>query len=137
MNKTLFICLSALVLSFANVTSASAQSNKSIFDSWPELKTFHGVMSQTFHPMEAGDLAPIRSRSGEMHSQATALAKAAIPAEYNTPPIKAAVQQLRTDSKALHKLIKKQGSDAAVVQSLTALHDIFHEIVGLCKDEHP
>ena len=30
------------------------------FASWPEIKTFHKVMSQTFHPSEEGNLQPIK-----------------------------------------------------------------------------
>lgn len=135
MNKTLFSCLLALSIGILATNGAFAQS-KSIFDTWPELKTFHGVMSTTFHPAEEGDLKPIRTRSGEMVEKATVLAKSKVPAEFNTPAILAAVKNLRSGSKSLHKLVKKQGSDADVTKSITALHDVFHEIVGLCQDEN-
>lgn len=101
---------------------------------WPELKAFHGVMSQTFHPMEEGDFKPIRSRSGEMAEKAKAVAKSSIPAEYNSKEILMAVKQLAKDSKKLDKLVKKDGTDAAITTSLTALHDVFHKIMGLCND---
>jgi hypothetical protein len=39
---------------------ASAQST---FDKWPAIKEFHDVMSETFHPAEEGNLAPIKLRS--------------------------------------------------------------------------
>jgi hypothetical protein len=35
----------------------------------------------------------------------------------------------------LDKLVKAKGSDEATLKSLTALHDVFHEIVGLCSEE--
>ncbi|MCB9285160.1 MAG: hypothetical protein H6563_13875 [Lewinellaceae bacterium] len=101
---------------------------------WPELKTFHGVMSQTFHPMQEGDFQPIRERSGEMAAKAKAVAKSAIPEEYKSKEILVAVKQLAKDSKALDKLIKKNGTDEAIGKSLTALHDVFHRIMGLCND---
>jgi hypothetical protein len=40
---------------------------------WAELKEFHGVMSQTFHPAEEGKLDPIKTRSTEMVEKAVAL----------------------------------------------------------------
>lgn len=135
MNKVLFSSFVMIFLIFSGVHTISAQS-KSIFDTWAELKTFHGVMSTTFHPAEEGDLKPIRTRSGEMVEKATALAKSKVPTEFNTPAILAAVKNLRSGSKSLHKLVKKQGSDAEVTKSITALHDVFHEIVGLCQDEN-
>jgi hypothetical protein len=111
-----------------NTQSAQAQSD------WPELKTFHGVMSQTFHPMQEGDFAPIRERSGEMATKAKAVAKSAIPEAYASKEISMAVKQLAKDAKALDKLVKKSGSDEMVGKSLNALHDVFHRIMGLCND---
>ncbi len=135
MNRFLFSSFVMIFLIFSGIQTLSAQS-KSIFDTWAELKTFHGVMSTTFHPAEEGNLEPIRTRSKEMYDKATALAKSDIPAEFNKPEIKDAVKRLRSGSKALNKLVKKKGSDAEVTKSITALHDVFHEIVGLCRDEN-
>lgn len=116
------------------ILAASQVSCQSTFDKWPALKNFHGVMSQTFHPMEEGNLEPIKTRSGEMVMKAKELAKSDIPAEFNTPAIQSAVKRLQKGSKSLDKLVKK-GSDEEIKKSLTALHDVFHEIVGLCRDE--
>lgn len=108
----------------------------SIFEQWSALKTFHGVMSQTFHPAEEGKLEPIKTRSGEMVDKAIALNKSAIPTEFNTPKILDAVKRLQSGSKALDKLVKnKKTTDAEITKSITDLHDVFHEIVGLCRDE--
>ncbi|MBK7407066.1 MAG: hypothetical protein IPJ40_02695 [Saprospirales bacterium] len=101
---------------------------------WAELKDFHGVMSQTFHPMQEGDFKPIRERSGEMAQKAKAVAKSAIPEQYKNKEILLAVKQLAKGGKSLDKLVKKDGTDEAVGQSLTALHDVFHRIMGLCND---
>ena len=76
----LFSLLFCFVLTTNNV---NAQATKSKFDLWPELKTFHGVMSETFHPSEEGDLAPIKERSVEMESKALALSNSKIPADFN------------------------------------------------------
>jgi superoxide dismutase len=110
---------------------------KGKFDDWQALKDFHKVMSQTFHPSEKGDLAPIKSRSDEMVEKAVALAASTIPAEFNTKEVKAAVAELVVGSKKLDKLVKKGGKDADVTKSLNALHDVFHKIIGLCThDDH-
>lgn len=135
MSKTLLSCVLVLFVVAFTYNAASAQST-SIFESWPALGNFHEVMSATFHPAEEGNLAPIRSRSKEMYEKATALAKSDMPAEFNKPAILAAVKNLRSGSKSLNKMVKKQSSDADLTKSLTALHDVFHEIVGLCRDEN-
>jgi hypothetical protein len=132
MKRIWFSLLSLALLCFA-AQSASAQS---IFDSWAELKNFHGVMSQTFHPAEEGDLAPIKARSGEMAKKAGTLAKSDVPDQFNTPAILDAVKRLQSGSKALNKLVKAKAADDQITASLTALHDVFHEVVGLCREEH-
>ncbi|TDE51053.1 hypothetical protein [Flavobacterium sp. GT3P67] len=121
-----------LVLALIVVTnSVSAQST---FDKWPAIKEFHEVMSQTFHPAEEGNFAPIKTRSEEMMNKAAMLLKSEIPAEFKTNAILASAERLQLKSKALHKLVTSNGSDAAILKSITDLHDTFHEIVGLCSD---
>jgi len=109
---------------------------KSIWDAWPTLKSFHGVMSGTFHPSEEGDLKPIKARSGEMATKAEALTTNPIPDEFATAGIKDAVSRLISGSKELDGLVRKKAKDSVITQKLGALHDVFHEIVGLCRDEH-
>lgn len=129
MKKNVFFLLISFVLM---MSQAKAQS---IFERWAELKDFHGVMSETFHPSEEGNLEPIKTRSGEMVQKASNLAKAAIPNDFAKPAIQSAVKRLQKDSKTLHKLIKsKKASNEQITKSLAALHDVFHEIVGLCRE---
>jgi hypothetical protein len=107
---------------------------QSTFDKWPAIKEFHEVMSQTFHPAEEGNLAPIKARSEEMMNKAAMLLKSDIPTEFRTNAILASAERLQLKSKALHKLVKSNGTDAAIVTSITDLHDTFHAIVGLCSE---
>lgn len=125
--KTFTIAAVLLLANFANAQSVS--------DKWPAIKTFHGVMSQTFHPAEEGNLAPIKARSLEMVEKAEALLKSDIPAEFKTASIMASAERIQIKSKALHKMILSGSSDADITAKLSELHDTFHEIVGLCKNE--
>lgn len=121
-------------LVLALIVVANTVSAQSTFDKWPAIKEFHEVMSQTFHPAEEGNLAPIKARSEEMMNKAAMLLKSDIPTEFRTDAILASAERLQIKSKALHKLVKSNGTDAAIVKSITDLHDTFHEIVGLCSD---
>ncbi len=105
------------------------------FAAWPEIKVFHKVMAQTFHPSEEGNLQPIKERSGEMVEKANALKTAKIPTEFNTKEIIASVNKLVKDSKTLDKLVKSKATDAKITKALSGLHDTFHTIVGLCTHE--
>ena len=103
---------------------------------WAELKTFHGVMSETFHPAEEGKLDPIKSRSGEMVEKAVAWQKSTPPAEFDKPDIKKELKSLVKGSKELDKRVKKNAPVADITKKLSSVHDVFHNIVGLCKDLH-
>ena len=118
-------------LVLALIVVANSVSAQSTFDKWPAIKEFHEVMSQTFHPAEEGNLVPIKARSEEMRNKAAMLLKSDIPAEFKTNAILASAERLQLKSKALHKLVNSNGTDAAIVKSITDLHDTFHEIVGL------
>lgn len=119
----------------SNYYTTATTKKKGKFDSWQELKDFHKVMSQTFHPSEEGNLEPIKKRSTEMVEKAEQLAKSTIPAEFNRKEVLAAVQKLVTDSKKLDKLVKNKKSGKELTEALTKLHDVFHEIIGLCNNE--
>ena len=105
------------------------------FAAWPEIKTFHKVMAQTFHPSEEGNLLPIKERSSEMAEKALALKMAKIPTEFNKKEIVASVNKLVKDTKALDKLVKGKATDAKITKALNGIHDVFHTIVGLCSEE--
>ena len=113
---------------------ANTVSAQSTFEKWPAIKEFHEVMSETFHPAEEGNLAPIKARSEEMMNKAAQLLKVEIPAEFRTDAIIASAERLQLKSTALNKIVKSNAADAAVVKSITDLHDTFHEIVGLCSE---
>ena len=106
-----------------------------IFAAWPEIKIFHKVMSQTFHPSEEGNLQPIKERSAEMVEKANALKMAKIPAQFNKKEIVVAVNKLAKDSKELDKLVKSKASDDKITKALNGLHDTFHMILGLCTHD--
>ena len=122
-----FVILTLLFV--ANTVTA-----QSTFDKWSSLKEFHEVMSQTFHPAEEGNFAPIKARSEEMMSKAAMLLKTEIPQEFRTNSILASAERLQLKSKALHKLVLSNAPDAAILKSITDLHETFHEIVGLCSE---
>ena len=127
--------LSVLVLGLFIVLVSS---NVFAGEKWPELEAFHKVMSTTFHPAEEGNFEPIKTRIGEMVEAAAKLTANPIPAEYNKQNIIDAAKKLETDSKALEEKIKAGATNEEIFKDLTALHDTFHKIVGLCnpKEEH-
>ncbi len=100
---------------------------------WTALGDFHAVMSQTFHPAEEGNLKPIRERSAEMLLKASILRSGGVPASFDTPAMRKAIDDLVKGAEDLNKTIRKKGKDDVVKAKLTALHDTFHAIQGLCS----
>jgi len=127
--KKLFLFASAIMISVL----AMAQPKPS---DWKELSAFHDIMSETFHPAEEGKLDPIKTRSHEMVDAAKKWQKSTPPSEFDKPEIKNALSKLVSGSKELEKMVKKNATDTDLTKKLTDLHDVFHEIVGLCKDGH-
>lgn len=119
----LFICIAL------GTQTAKAQS----LDKWTELKEFHEVMAGTFHPSEDGNYKPIRGRSAELAEKAQKLADSKIPKDFDNADVKKAVAKLAADSKSLDEKNKAGISDEELGKLLSALHDTFHQIVGLCQ----
>lgn len=106
---------------------------QSDLESWTELRAFHKVMAQTFHPSEDGNFEPIKTRAGEMVQKAEALKASKIPASFDNKSMRKHINALVKKSKKLEASIKAGASDATIKQSLSELHDVFHKIVGLCQ----
>ena len=103
-------------------------------DSWPALKDFHKVMSQTFHPSETGDFKPLRTRSNEFLAKALLLKNSIPPVSLNKPAIQAAMDKLVKESSEIQKAVQKNAKDETLKKLIIQAHDTFHVIQGLCKE---
>lgn len=101
---------------------------------WLEKDEFHTVMGQTFHPAEEGNLDPIKKRSGELVAKAIKWQNSTIPADFkDTVNIKENLKKLVDGSLILDAKIKGNAPDSTIKTDLTELHEVFHDIVGMCK----
>lgn len=146
-NKNIFLYLSVLLLNFLNykkmkikvlsiivfLVTLHTASAQTALDKWPAIKEFHTVMSQTFHPAEEGNLEPIKARSQEMLTKADALLQSDIPAEFRTKNMLATIEKLEVGAKELHILVTSKADDTAITKAITALHDQYHQVVGMCS----
>lgn len=122
--------LSLLILVIAGFTATHAQKA-----TWKEMDSFHEVMSKTFHPAEEGKLEPIRNRSQEMLDKAAAWENSAAPEGYDKSAVKKSLKQLVKGSKEINKLVKESAVDNILKEKLSALHNVFHEIMEKCEKE--
>ena len=122
-----------LIAMFMAITVITAISNAQSKVSWKEKDDFHAVMSATFHPSEEGNLEPIKTRSGELAQRAKDWMDSKAPKEFDNSKVKKTLKKLYKNSVALDKMIKNGASDEKIKKSLSALHDIFHQIVEICS----
>jgi len=130
MSKVKISFLLLVLLFTTNIISAQTKID------WKEKNRFHRTIGETFHPMEEGDLKPIRTRSEEMVKNAIAWQQSVVPEKFQTVKnIDKILKQLVKQSKKLDAKIKNNASDDVVKKDLTQIHDTFHKIVGLCSAE--
>ena len=103
-------------------------------DNWMELKEFHKVMAQTFHPSETDNLEPLKKRSAELMAKSSLLAASVSPKSLDKPAIKIALKQLEKQCIEINKLNNKKASNAILKKKITDAHDTFHVVQGLCHD---
>lgn len=102
---------------------------------WKEMEEFHTVMGGTFHPAEEGKLEPIRTRSQEMVDKAVVWEKSTAPEGYNKKAVSSTLKKLVKGAKEIDKMVKANATDQELVSKLTALHEVFHEIMEKCRKE--
>jgi hypothetical protein len=100
---------------------------------WKEKENFHAVMAATFHPSEEGNFKPIRERAGELAEKALAWKKSVFPKEFDKPEIRKTMDELVAGSNEISAMVKKNATDEELGKKISALHEVFHKIIGLCE----
>lgn len=120
----------------ANTATAEAEAPE-VASAWDQaMEAYHDVMSGTFHPAEEGDLAPLKERSGELAKASAAWAALPVPEVHAGKGLESMMSQLQTGSAAIGELVQQGASDEELTEAIVALHDVFHGIVGACREAH-
>ena len=96
---------------------------------WKEMDTFHMVMAEAFHPFkDSSNLEPAKIYADSLVSAAEQWAEAPLPEKFkDDDEIRFKLNQLKVDAATFASVSKKE-DEKATGQSLTKLHDLFHEI---------
>ena len=129
MNKIFVLLLAVTAVLFVKPVTAQGKAK------WNEMEAFHEVMSKTFHPSEEGKLEPIRTRSQEMADKAKAWKSSSAPQGYNKKAVKKSLNALVKGANEINSLVKSKAADDILKKKLSALHDVFHEIMEKCEKE--
>ena len=98
-------------------------------DQWKEMDDFHMVMAEAFHPYkDSSNLEPAKQNAASLKTAAETWSQAELPSKFEgDDEIKFKLDQLKADAAKFEEVVKT-GDDKAVGESLTKLHDLFHEI---------
>jgi hypothetical protein len=104
---------------------------------WDALQdAYHEVMAGTFHPAQDGNLQPLRERSKELKKAAKKWSKAKLPSKHAGKGLAMKLDALAKESAAINKLVKSKVGDKELTDAIYGLHGIFHDVVGMCSDNH-
>jgi hypothetical protein len=101
---------------------------------WKEMDDFHAVMAKSYHPVEKGNLQPLKENIDSLVTRAKAWQASAIPAVYATKSIKPILDKLVTDCLAIKESINRKQSDTILKEQVTRAHQTFHEIMEKCEE---
>jgi hypothetical protein len=97
-------------------------------DAWKEMDDFHMVMAESFHPYkDSAYLDPAIKNSTSLVAAAENWAKAPLPDRVDNDDTKARLKEL-TEATVAFADIANSGDPDKIGESLTALHDLFHEL---------
>lgn len=101
---------------------------------WAELDAYHQFMMATWHPAKGqNDLAPLRTKAGDMAASAKTLAESAPPKACDTPALRTAAKGLASATADLTTAAANGAADATLKAALSALHDRFETLEAGCK----
>jgi hypothetical protein len=105
------------------------QHSEAASEDWNEMDDFHMVMAEAFHPYkDSANLEPAKMYADSLVATADRWSSAPLPEKFSEDDeIKFKLNQLKVDASTFAE-IAKTGNDKAIGESLTKLHDLFHEI---------
>ncbi len=133
MRKMISVHLFACLLTFIALACTSKKEHHDHHDSgasadWQEMDAFHTVMAESFHPYkDSMNLQPAKEYASKLAESAEKWADAPLPAKVDNEQVKAQLQELKEQT-ATFARIAASGDDQVVGESLTKLHDLFHEL---------
>lgn len=97
--------------------------------SWEEMDEFHMIMAESYHPYkDSSNLEPAKQNAHDLVLSAEKWNSASLPEKFKEDDeMKYKLNQLKSDALAFEEVVKT-GDDKAIGDSLTKLHDLFHQL---------
>lgn len=132
MNATLkllsIFTILSLLISCSQKKEETDETNETAREEWPAMDEFHVIMAEAFHPfMDSANLEPAIKMAAQIASGAEKWLNEPLPEKINNDEVKTMLQQLKENAASFAQLIKT-GDSTQIGESLTKLHDQFHEL---------
>ncbi|MBK8495558.1 MAG: hypothetical protein IPL50_11415 [Chitinophagaceae bacterium] len=121
------------LLGIALLVTVSITFAQSAQPTWAEMKTFHSLMSVTFHSAEDGNFVPLKAKADSLLIVAKLWQASPVPADFRPAETEAALEKLVYKCMAIKKAVRTGITDEKLLSMITQAHDIFHTVAGECR----
>ncbi len=120
-----------ILLSFFISITAKTQDG-----SWKELNDFHALVTEVLHPVEGGNLEPLKKNSQLLLDKAILWQKSHVPSLYQSAQISGQLKELVSDCEKLNDAVKLKRSNKELSSVAMSTHTEFHKILNSPKEKH-
>jgi hypothetical protein len=122
-----------ILLIFSLLISIAGYSQES---GWKELNDFHTLVTQLLHPVESGNMEPLKKNSQQLLDKAIAWQKSTVPAADQSPQIAGQLKELVGSCEKLNDAVIQKKSNKDLSSLAMATHMNFHMILNSLKEKH-
>ena len=102
---------------------------------WKEMNDFHEVVGKVLHPVESGNLQPLKSNSSDLMNKAIKWKNASSPAAYSYPQLAADLDKLVADCTSLNDAVKAKKNDKELKRLAMQTHNQYHHIASATESK--
>jgi hypothetical protein len=103
--------------------------------SWKEMDDFHVLVSQILHPVETGNLEPLKKNSQLLLDDAVLWQKSPVPPADMSPEIAGQLKELVGSCEKLNDAVKQKKSNKEISSLAMSTHMKFHMILNSLKEK--
>ena len=97
---------------------------------WKEMDDFHEMVSKLLHPVESGNLQPLKTNSQSLLDKAKAWQASPAPSAFRYPQLKTDLDTLVAACTNLNDAVKIKKSNKEIKNLAMQTHMIFHSILS-------
>lgn len=130
LNTRVGICALLLITTWAcsPKTESTQEQNEAETIEWKGMDDFHMLMAESFHPFrDSANVEPVKQYASEMVVSVNSWIEQELPPKVDNDEVKQTLKELQDGAIALADLVEV-GDDQAIGESLTSLHDTFHQL---------